>query len=129
MRGLCAGRATAGEDLWTSDDPAEREAAKLICDRCPVAAACLRVALERGEKWGVWAGMDLGVVEMAEPATVRVSVYAPAHGSRSRYTSGCRCQPCTAANSAYVASRRLALAHSPAPVSAPVEPPLALFAF
>lgn len=106
MTGLCDGRATAGEDWWTSDDRAERERAKLICDRCPVAADCLRGALARGEKWGVWAGLDLGAVDMAEPvAFVRPAVYAPVH-NRAHYMSGCRHPDCLAANARYMANWR-----------------------
>lgn len=33
-------------------------AAKAICARCPLRTACRRDALERGEPWGVWGGLD-----------------------------------------------------------------------
>jgi WhiB family transcriptional regulator, redox-sensing transcriptional regulator len=36
-------------------DPA---AAKEVCATCPVAAACLAFALEHGERFGVWGGLD-----------------------------------------------------------------------
>jgi WhiB family redox-sensing transcriptional regulator len=32
--------------------------AKLWCRRCPVQERCLAEALERGEPYGVWGGMD-----------------------------------------------------------------------
>ena len=32
--------------------------AKEICARCPVRALCLNEALERGESFGVWGGLD-----------------------------------------------------------------------
>jgi WhiB family transcriptional regulator, redox-sensing transcriptional regulator len=32
------------------------EAAKRVCQRCPVAAACLRLALDLGQVSGVWGG-------------------------------------------------------------------------
>lgn len=132
MTGLCSGRALAGQDWWTSDNPAEREAAKLICDRCTVATDCLRGALARGEKWGVWAGLDLGVTDMAEPvaepvAWVRPQVFAPQHGSRAAYIRGCHCPECTAANSGYIADWRERRAWSPPPVVEPQPEQMDLF--
>lgn len=32
--------------------------AKAVCHRCPVASECLAWALEAGEDYGVWGGMD-----------------------------------------------------------------------
>ncbi|TMR13807.1 WhiB family transcriptional regulator [Nonomuraea turkmeniaca] len=37
----------AGEDL-----------AKAICAGCPVRGDCLRWALEHGERWGIWGGLN-----------------------------------------------------------------------
>lgn len=41
---------------------AEREeqvrVAKAICGRCPVQSACLTWALEQGEPFGIWGGLD-----------------------------------------------------------------------
>jgi WhiB family redox-sensing transcriptional regulator len=42
--------------LWFSDRPQELERAKAMCRLCPVRAACLAGALERGEPHGVWGG-------------------------------------------------------------------------
>jgi WhiB family redox-sensing transcriptional regulator len=36
--------------------PAELEQAKAYCQQCPLRAACLAGALERGEPCGVWGG-------------------------------------------------------------------------
>ena len=47
---------TDGGALWFSDDPEEVEAAKWRCGPCPLRAACLAGALERGEVCGVWGG-------------------------------------------------------------------------
>ncbi|MEW2068458.1 WhiB family transcriptional regulator [Streptomyces sp. NPDC007346] len=33
-------------------------AAKAVCRTCPVVHPCLVDALERGERWGVWGGLD-----------------------------------------------------------------------
>ncbi len=43
-------------DLWFAESPADLEAAKRLCAECPLRAACLAGALDRGEPWGVWGG-------------------------------------------------------------------------
>jgi WhiB family transcriptional regulator, redox-sensing transcriptional regulator len=43
-------------DLFFADDPADLRRAKALCQDCPVRAACLAGALQRGEPWGVWGG-------------------------------------------------------------------------
>ncbi|MCY0957662.1 WhiB family transcriptional regulator [Streptomyces sp. H27-H5] len=46
-----------GEKDAVLEDTAE---AKRICRTCPVIHPCLVEALERGEQWGVWGGLDEG---------------------------------------------------------------------
>jgi WhiB family redox-sensing transcriptional regulator len=42
-----------------ADDRAERERrAKAICAGCPVRQPCLRYALESGEPYGIWGGLN-----------------------------------------------------------------------
>ena len=41
------------------DRPQRVAAAAAICARCPVADKCLAEAKSRGEKWGVWGGVEL----------------------------------------------------------------------
>ncbi|MGK5628429.1 WhiB family transcriptional regulator [Streptomyces sp. URMC 123] len=36
----------------------QTEEAKAICRRCPLEESCLREALARGERFGVWGGTD-----------------------------------------------------------------------
>ncbi|MFE5548731.1 WhiB family transcriptional regulator [Streptomyces sp. NPDC056534] len=36
----------------------QEEEAKTVCRRCPLQAACLQGALDRGESAGVWGGMS-----------------------------------------------------------------------
>ncbi|MZE54935.1 WhiB family transcriptional regulator [Streptomyces sp. SID5770] len=36
----------------------QEEEAKAVCRRCPLMAACLQGALDRGEAAGVWGGMS-----------------------------------------------------------------------
>ncbi|MGW2951598.1 WhiB family transcriptional regulator [Streptomyces eurythermus] len=50
-------------DLWFADEQgpvaaAERREAKRLCGRCPARTPCLHAALERGEKAGIWGGLD-----------------------------------------------------------------------
>lgn len=51
-------------DLWFAERTGEVEQAKQLCGGCPLRAACLEGALQRGEPWGVWGGEVLldGVV-------------------------------------------------------------------
>ncbi len=51
-------------DLFFAESPQDVRLAKLLCGICPVRAACLAGALQRGEPWGVWGGalFDRGVV-------------------------------------------------------------------
>lgn len=42
------------ESGWHTDD------ARAICARCPVAVDCLTDALERGERFGIWGGHNIG---------------------------------------------------------------------
>ncbi len=43
-------------DLYFAEDPSDLRQAKALCQTCPMRAACLTGALERGEPWGVWGG-------------------------------------------------------------------------
>jgi hypothetical protein len=38
-------------DLWTSSDPAERQAAVFICHRCPIEAACRQYGMSITDQW------------------------------------------------------------------------------
>lgn len=43
-------------ELFFAESPSDVEAAKALCQACPVRAECLAGALERREPWGVWGG-------------------------------------------------------------------------
>jgi WhiB family redox-sensing transcriptional regulator len=43
-------------DLFFAESPVDVARAKALCRDCPVRAACLAAALQRGEPWGVWGG-------------------------------------------------------------------------
>ena len=113
---LCTAHVAAGRDYWTSSDPAEREAARWICRTgasgrpCPLFAFCAN-RTPADDDVTVRAGVDAderrGPVMVNPPARLRARVRGLAdHGHRSRYVSGCRCVPCTAANTAYQANHR-----------------------
>jgi WhiB family redox-sensing transcriptional regulator len=56
---LAAGGALAcgtSPDLFFAESPLDVARAKELCAGCPVRAACLAEALDRGEPWGVWGG-------------------------------------------------------------------------
>ena len=45
---------SADPDLFFAELPGDVTRAKALCGDCPVRAACLADALDRGEPWGVW---------------------------------------------------------------------------
>jgi WhiB family redox-sensing transcriptional regulator len=52
-------RCKGGPDLFFAESPRDVEAAKALCQNCPVRAECLAGALQRREPWGVWGGQLL----------------------------------------------------------------------
>jgi hypothetical protein len=48
----------ASHHLWLSEREAERAAAILLCDHCPILTICRDTAEARDERWGVWGGRD-----------------------------------------------------------------------
>ena len=67
--------------------------AKAICKTCPVLEPCRNYVLYHPERFGIWAGMT-----EKERRQYRldhgIKLPAAAHGTRTRYNSGCRCLPC-----------------------------------
>ncbi|MEU4802844.1 WhiB family transcriptional regulator [Actinosynnema sp. NPDC023587] len=105
---------------------AEREVAELacrvICAACPVRLACALGALERGERWGIWGGLDFTDRKaVAKEFGYELPGAAPEHGTNSRYAKwSCRCPDCREAHALYesqrrprAAQRRLAVADEP----------------
>jgi len=64
---------SADPDLFFAESPVDVARAKVLCQDCPVRAACLAAALERGEPWGVWGGelLDRGVIVASKRARGR----------------------------------------------------------
>ena len=48
--------------MWTSDDQHDRAIAAQWCAGCALLDPCGDAAEERGEKWGVWSGVDRSTV-------------------------------------------------------------------
>lgn len=45
-------------DLFFPGPDADPAPAKAICSACPVRVACLSFALDQGERFGIWGGLD-----------------------------------------------------------------------
>lgn len=56
LLGLCRG-SDPGVFYPSPDDDSEADAAKAVCDSCPVRQPCLEFALNTREKHGVWGGL------------------------------------------------------------------------
>lgn len=55
---------------WYSIDPDVRNAAALVCSRCPAKKECLDAAISGKEKWGVWGGRDFTIPSHAKSETI-----------------------------------------------------------
>lgn len=83
-------------------------ACRLVCSACPLRLACATDALRRGERWGVWGGLDY------EDRKKAAALYGfpvpgdpPAHGTDARYKKWhCRCPECRAGHALYESMRR-----------------------
>ena len=96
---------------WIGARPgsAAAEQAKAVCiGGCPVRAECALGALERGEPWGVWGGLDRKErTALAKEHGYPVPGIRPEHGERARYVKwGCRCRPCKDGHALYEFERR-----------------------
>lgn len=104
-REACAG---TGLLRWFfADNREDTAAAARICDRCPVSLDCLKAAVDRRERWGVWGGVvfhtpryERSVVSRQVPCGTRGGAV------RHRRNGEPRCGPCTAAERAYDQARR-----------------------
>lgn len=81
--------------LWFPGRGEPTDIARAVCATCPVGEQCAADAARPVDgytrvKWGVWGGKS-----ERQRRGPRVTAR---HGSRSKYNSGCRCEPCTAAN-------------------------------
>lgn len=69
---LC--RTEGHPDMFFTDSTGpsrDKRTAKDICRRCTVAQECLTEALRRGERYGIWAGFDMGLPYSRQAARKR----------------------------------------------------------
>ncbi len=57
--------------------------AKTLCDGCPIKAACLKYALETGQRYGVWGGVNM---ETEGVKVARHSTFTPRRSSEDHRT-------------------------------------------
>ncbi|GAB2964307.1 WhiB family transcriptional regulator [Saccharothrix stipae] len=83
-------------------------AAKVICAACPVRLDCATGALERGEPWGIWGGLDRADRKaIAQEFGFPLPGDPPPHGTNARRVKwNCDCRPCKDAHALYEAERR-----------------------
>jgi len=97
-------------NAWHDAKPgtAANLAARLICAACPVRLQCATSALERGERWGIWGGLDYADrKEAAKRFGFPRPGDPPPHGTNSRRVKwGCPCPECKAAHALYESERR-----------------------
>lgn len=93
----------------SADDRRLAEAAcRVVCSGCPVRLACAVGALERGERWGMWGGLDYeDRKKVARRFGYPTPGDPPPHGTNSRRVKwGCDCAECRAAHALYESMRR-----------------------
>jgi WhiB family transcriptional regulator, redox-sensing transcriptional regulator len=82
-------------DLFFAEAPDEIRLAKALCRQCPVRAACLAGAIQRGEPWGVWGGalFERGAIipDKRPRGRPRKQATPPAAAPRSRLASATAC--------------------------------------
>jgi WhiB family transcriptional regulator, redox-sensing transcriptional regulator len=78
-------------DLFFADAPEDIRLAKMLCELCPVQAACLAGALRRGEPWGVWGGALFERGAIIADKRPRGRPRKPAGAPRSRRASVTAC--------------------------------------
>lgn len=86
----------------------EEQVARIICSACPIRLQCATGALERGEPWGIWGGLDRADRKaVAKQFGFPLPGDPPPHGTNARRVKwNCTCQPCREAHALYEAERR-----------------------
>lgn len=75
--------------------------ARAICAECPVQTECLDYALSFGSSLvGIYAGTTMA--QRRRMSGLRRTRSFANHGTRSKYSAGCRCEGCTRANRDYL---------------------------
>jgi WhiB family redox-sensing transcriptional regulator len=87
------------------------EAAKAICNACPVETLCGAWAIDNAIPYGIWGGMDewerraIGLGR--PPPSLRRRSAHHEHGRRPMYQQGCRCAACKAGNATWNRENRV----------------------
>lgn len=118
----CRGRV----DLdFVDPTPTEAEQCRTVCATCPVYKHCLTEALDTGEPWGIWGGLDANErASLAKDTGHPEPAIRPAHGTNSRYAKhGWRCTHCRHAHASYERERRRAQAQKRESESQPATTP------
>ncbi|MFF7561931.1 WhiB family transcriptional regulator [Streptomyces pseudovenezuelae] len=89
---------TTDPELFHSNYARDRRRAALLCDPCPIRLACQTYAVENGEQWGVWGGLDFTAVETHCGTERGHQIHV-----RNRETA---CRPCAEAHRVHVEERR-----------------------
>lgn len=55
---VSAACASVDPDLWYPEQGQPTKHARRICGECPVKVQCLQMALDNGERWGIFGGLD-----------------------------------------------------------------------
>ncbi|GLW91795.1 WhiB family transcriptional regulator [Actinokineospora globicatena] len=86
----------------------QEHAARIICAACPVRLQCATGALERGEPFGVWAGLNRrDRTDLARAHGYPRPGIPPEHGTDARYKKwDCRCPDCRRGHAVYEFDRR-----------------------
>ncbi|MFE1264429.1 WhiB family transcriptional regulator [Streptomyces albogriseolus] len=85
-------------DPFFSDFALDRRYAARQCGTCPLLLACRLYALESGQRWGVWGGVDMTAVP---------TYCGTERGYRMHVRDGeAACEPCMDAHAALVEKRR-----------------------
>jgi WhiB family transcriptional regulator, redox-sensing transcriptional regulator len=104
----CRGQATGRSDPWHPED-GNWDQGRAACAGCPVRADCLadglRLLGQAGQVEGMWGGLTPAELRRAAAARGLPTRKQAQHGTRPRYTAGCRCGPCRAANARYRAAQ------------------------
>lgn len=117
LSGACIGMVAPDLDPWCPDEDLPRpERERLmglavdVCAGCRVRAECLADALATGEAWSVRGGTtpaERRALAAAQGLPRPSILGAWQHGSNAGYAAhGCRCVPCCAAHTRYVAGWR-----------------------
>ena len=90
-RAACKGRT----DLFfvNRGDTTQMNRAKAICKKCPVIDQCREYVTYNPERFGIWAGMT-EKDRRAYRIEQGIKLSSARHGTRLRYSAGCRCLDC-----------------------------------